>query len=153
MNDYIGHLWMGLAIILFIAEIMTPGGFVLACLGISCLASGFISYLGFGVTIQLLIFSLASLTLFFGIRPFFSKYFLQSAGKIKTNIDALVEKTGMVSERIDPATGKGRVLVGGEDWKGVSISDEVIDVGTKVAVVRVDGAKLVVKKHQMNQGG
>jgi membrane protein implicated in regulation of membrane protease activity len=147
MNDYIGHMWMGLAIVLFIAEIMTPGGFVLACLGISCLASGFISYLGFGVTIQLLIFSITSLTLFFGIRPFFFKYFLQSAGKIKTNIDALVEKTGMVSERIDPATGRGRVLLGGEDWKGVSLSDEVIDAGTKVMVIRVDGVKLVVKEH------
>ena len=122
---------MGLAIVLLIAEIMTPGGFVLACLGISCLASGFISYLGFGVPTQLLIFSLASLALFFGIRPLFSKYFLQSAGKIKTNMDALVEKIGMVSERIDPATGKGRVRVGGEDWKGVSFTDEVIDVGYK----------------------
>jgi len=153
MNNYIGYMWMGLAIILFIAEIVTPGGFVLACLGIGCLASGFISYLGFGVTIQLLIFSIASLTLFFGIRPFFSKYFLQSVSKIKTNIDALVEKTGMVSERIDPATCKGRVLVGGEDWKGVSVSDEVINAGTKVTVVRVDGAKLVVKEHQINKGG
>ncbi len=144
---------MGMAIVLFIAEIMTPGGFVLACLGLSCLASGFVSYLGFGVTIQLLIFSLASLALFFGIRPLFSKYFLQSASKIKTNTDALIEKTGMVSERIDPATGKGRVRVGGEDWKGVSVSDEPIDIGTKVTVVSVDGAKLVVKEYQINQGG
>jgi membrane protein implicated in regulation of membrane protease activity len=146
MNIHIGHFWMGLAIVLFIAEIVTPGGFVLACLGVSCLASGIISYLGFSVTIQILTFSIASLTLFFGIRPLFSKYFLQSASKIKTNIEALVGKTGMVSERIDPVTGKGRVIVGGEDWRGVSVTEEVIEVGEKVTVVRVDGAKLLIKK-------
>lgn len=145
MNNHIAYIWLGLAIILFIAEIMTPGGFVLACLGMSCLASGVFSYLGFSVTIQIVTFSIISMTLFFGIRPFFFKYFMQSTNKIKTNIEALVGRTGMVSERIDPVTSKGRVLLGGEDWKGVSVSDKVIDVGEKVIVVKVDGAKLVIQ--------
>jgi membrane protein implicated in regulation of membrane protease activity len=152
MNNHIVYIWLALAIILFIIEIVTPGGFVLACLGMSCLASGASSYLGFSVTIQIITFSITSLTLFFGIRPLFSKYFIQSANGIKTNVEALVGRTGLVSERIDPATNKGRVLLGGEDWKGVSVSDQVIDVGEKVIVVKVDGAKLVIQHFPAKKG-
>jgi len=152
MTNHIVYIWLALAIILIIVEIVTPGGFVLACIGISCIASGAASYLGFNVTIQIITFSITALTLFFGIRPFFSKYFMQSAHRIKTNVEALVGRTGLVSERIDPATNKGRVLLGGEDWKGLSESDQVIDVGEKVIVVKVDGAKLIVQHFPTNGG-
>ena len=51
----------------------------------------------------------------------------------------------MVSERIDPSKNKGRVIVWGEDWRALSIDETTIEVGQKITVVRVDGAKLLVK--------
>src|SRR2546430_7409684 len=39
--------------------------------------------------------------------------------------------------RSDPGTGRGRVLVEGEDWRGTSLMDTVIEPGTRVMVVRV----------------
>jgi membrane protein implicated in regulation of membrane protease activity len=53
---------------------------------------------------------------------------------------------GIVSERIDPATGKGRVLVEGEDWRAASLMDTALEPGTRVMVVRVEGATLYVDK-------
>jgi membrane protein implicated in regulation of membrane protease activity len=152
MNSYSSYIWIVLGIILLIAELATPGGFVLACLGIGCFVAGLFSYIGFGCTIQILIFLIASVTLFFCIRPIFKKYLTKYSDKVKTNIDALVGKIGMVSERIDPASGKGRVIVGGEDWKGISLTDELIEVGQKVIVVRVDGSKLVIQQYPTHKG-
>jgi len=47
---------------------------------------------------------------------------------------------------IDPATGKGRVLVEGEDWRAASLMDAALERGTRVMVVRVEGATLYVDK-------
>ena len=146
MNFHSGHIWFALGIILIIAEVSTPGGFVLACFGISCLVAGISYYLNFEFIGQLVIFCIFSLILFFSIRNFFKKIFFHSDQIIKTNIDALIGKIGIVSERIDPATMQGRVIVGGDDWKGVSCSDEVIEKNAKVIVVEVKGTNLIVKK-------
>jgi membrane protein implicated in regulation of membrane protease activity len=152
MNSYSIYIWIMLGIILLIAELATPGGFVLACLGISCFVAGLFSYFGFGSTMQILIFSIASLTLFFCIRPLFKKYLIQASDKVKTNIDALEGKIGIVSERIDPPSGKGRVMVGGEDWKGISLADKIIDVGQRIIVIKVDGSKLVIQQYPIHKG-
>lgn len=144
MNLEAWHIWVIVAIVLFIAEIFTPG-FLLACFGVACLAAGLVSFFGLRIEVQIITFSISTIVVFFGIRPFMLKYFYSSAAKIKTNVDALVGKTGIVSERIDPNTNKGRVIVGGEDWKGVSIDETVIEVGEKITVVKVDGTKLLVK--------
>ncbi len=53
---------------------------------------------------------------------------------------------GVVSERIDPSTGRGRVVVEGEDWRGTSLMDTVLEPGTRVMVVRVEGTTLYVDK-------
>jgi len=138
------HLWIIAAIVLFIAEIFTPG-FLLACFGVGCFASGLVSFFEMGFKIQILTFSASTVIVFFGIRPLFLKYFYTSADKIETNIDALIGKTGLVSERIDPSVNKGRVIIGGEDWRGVSIDEMVIEAGEKISIVRIEGTNLTVK--------
>ena len=140
----IWHIWIIAAIALFIAEIFTPG-FVLACFGIACLFSSLVSFLELGVKVQIITFSISTLIVFFGIRPLFLKHFYSSQRKTKTNVDALVDKTGLVSEKIDPAGNKGRVIVGGENWRGISVDETVIEPGKRIVVIGVEGTKLLVK--------
>jgi membrane protein implicated in regulation of membrane protease activity len=144
MNLEIWHIWIIIAMGFFIAEIFTPG-FLLACFGIACLTTGLFSFFELGAKAQIITFSISTLVVFFGIRPFVLKYFYTSTGKLKTNIDALIGKTGLVSERIDPNINKGRVIIGGEDWRGISIDENIIETGEKIKVVRVDGTKLYIK--------
>src|SRR5438093_664423 len=80
------------------------------------------------------------------VRPFLLKHIHSESHGVRTNVDALIGRIGTVSERIDPATGKGRVLVEGEDWRGASLMDTPIDVGDRVMVVRVEGTTLFVDK-------
>lgn len=66
--------------------------------------------------------------------------------ELRTGVDALLGKTGIVTERIEPHTGTGRVKVEGEDWRGASSDGTVIEPGTRVTIIQVDGTTLMVEK-------
>jgi len=56
----------------------------------------------------------------------------------------LIDQIGVVDEKIDPIEHTGRVIVGGDNWKALSLNDEVIEKGEKVQVKKIDGVKLYV---------
>ena len=138
-------IWVVVAVVLFILEIFTPA-FVLACFGIGCLVAGLAAYFSAGVIIQVVTFSLFTVVVFFGIRPFVLKFLFRRKLDIKTNVDALAGKSGFVIEKIAAGENTGRVNVQGEDWRGVSIDDTVIEKGEKIIVKSVEGTKLFVEK-------
>jgi membrane protein implicated in regulation of membrane protease activity len=140
------HLWVIAAIILFIVEIYTPG-FILASIGVACLASAAAALFGGGIYVQLITFSIANLVLFFALRPLFMK-FLQSRNstQVKTNVDALIGRIVTVVETIDNSANSGRVIIGGENWRAKSIDNTVFEAGTSVKIVSVSGATVCVKR-------
>lgn len=71
---------------------------------------------------------------------------------MRTNVDALLEKTGLVTERIDGLAGTGRVKVGGEDWRADAVDDSTIETGSRVRVVRIEGITLKVQPEERNGG-
>jgi len=143
MEDW--HVWVIIGVILLIGEVFTFG-FVLACFGAACFVSALLAFADYGVRMQLAAFSAGTLVLFFAIRPIFMLYMTGPAGRVRTNIDALVGKVGLVCEKIESRPNGGRVQVGGEDWKAVSIDETGIETGRKVVVMRVNGAKLLVRQ-------
>lgn len=141
------HIWVIAAILLFITEIFVVTFFLL-CLGVACIASAIASFYGMGFQMQIVVFCVSGLVVFFGTKPFFRRYVYNSGTKFRTNVDALVGATGMVSKKIDPRRFKGRVIVMGDDWRALSADDSPIEAGEKVVVVKVEGAKLFVKPEQ-----
>src|SRR5262245_38238839 len=114
----IWHLWIIVAIVLFIAEAFISG-LLFACLGAGCLASGGTSYFEFDFAVQAITFSMVTLAAVLSIRmTALLTSLAPSSPGVKTNVDALVGKNGRVSEKINPQTNTGRVIVGGEDWRG-----------------------------------
>lgn len=81
----------------------------------------------------------------FGVRPFFLRHCYRESSAVRTNVDALIGKTGRVIEPIDNRVGSGRVLVGGDDWKAVSVDGVFIDEGTAIEVVKLEGTRLYVR--------
>lgn len=144
MDIAVWHIWIIIAVLLFIVEIFTTG-FLTAVLALGCIAAGIASYFDYGIKIQFLTFSIATLIGFFGIRPFMIKFAHRKSGKIKTNMEALVGKVGKVTEIIDPNKNQGRVMVEGDDWKAETENDEIIDIGERVEVLRVNSTILIVK--------
>jgi membrane protein implicated in regulation of membrane protease activity len=138
-------VWFVAALLLFVAEMIAPG-FWLLSVAVGALAAGLVALVLPGVLAPALTFAAGTLLSLLGIRPFLLRRLHPIGSEIKTNVDALAGKLGIVSERIDPGTGKGRVLVEGEDWRAAALMDVPLEPGTRVMVVRVEGATLYVDK-------
>jgi membrane protein implicated in regulation of membrane protease activity len=139
------QVWLVAALLLFVAEMVAPG-FWLLSVAVGCLVAGIASLIVPGPLVPVVGFAAGTLLSLVGLRPFLLRHLPPRGTEIRTNVDALAGRTGIVSERIDPATGKGRVLVEGEDWRAASLMDAALEPGTRVMVVRVEGATLYVDK-------
>lgn len=147
MSDW--QVWIVLSALLLIAEMFAPG-FWLASVAVGCLAAGIAGLLPIGLIGQILVFTGSSLLSLFGLRPVLVRRFLHSRGtEVRTNVEALVGKSGVVVKRFDPVTRTGRVVVDGEDWRGALLeagSGPPLEPGTRIVVIQVDGSTLVVEK-------
>ena len=139
------QVWLVAALLLFVAEMVAPG-FWLLSVAVGCLAAGLVSVVVPGSIVPALTFAAGTLLSLVGVRPFLLRHLHRAGGGIRTNVDALAGRVGVVSERIDPATGKGRVLVEGEDWRAASLMAAALEPGTRIMVVRGVGATLYVDK-------
>ncbi len=94
------------------------------------------------IALQILIFVLVS-----GLLLIFTKKFvdrLKSPTAIKTNFDALIGQTAVVTEDISNPDGKGAAKLRGIEWSARSADDTKIEQGTYVTVKNIDGVKLIV---------
>jgi len=139
--DIITVLWIILAVVLFVGEILTPS-FFLIWFSIGAAISAIASYLNASFTLQWIIFLVASSILLLTTRKFAEK--ISKPQPVKTNVDAYIGEEGVVIETIDPVKDTGMVRVKKETWR--ADSEERIKKGEKVEVVGVDGVHLVVRK-------
>ncbi len=137
------HYWIILGIILLIAELFTPG-FLLASFGIGAFGAGLFAFWEFELRIQLLAFSIATLIVFFGIRPLYFKYFRRSVEQKETGVNAFIGKHYNVTEAIKNSENTGRVQIGSESWRVRSEDEELTKIGETVRVVGVEGSTLIV---------
>lgn len=150
MEIELWQIWIVAAMVLFIAELFTPGFFT-AGIGMGCLAAGMAHVMGWAIEVQITALVTVTIVVFLTLRPLFLKY-LDSETGITTNTEALIGKQGYVLEKIDLSAHSGRIIVGGEDWKAVSIDDEVIKERARIEVVRIDGTHLIVRQVSEREG-
>jgi membrane protein implicated in regulation of membrane protease activity len=127
---------------------MFTSGFFLACLGVGALAAACVAALGLDYTIQLIAFILASIGVISLLRPVALEHFQRRRENPKLGIEALIGRDAVVVEEINPQTGTGRVKVGGEDWRAIAESRQVIPRDRTVNIERVVGASLYVRERR-----
>ena len=64
----------------------------------------------------------------------------------KTNVDAQIGKTTVVTDKIDNIAETGEVKLGGVSWAARSSGGEIINSGETVVVEKVEGVKLIVRR-------
>jgi membrane protein implicated in regulation of membrane protease activity len=140
-------LWIVLGVALIIAEIFTFG-FVLFCFGIGALAAALVGVLGFGFTLQFLVFAIVSIVLTVTSRTIFAKYFSHDdRNAIKMGMDALPGQIGTVTLASKGALQEAAVKVYGSTWTAFPVDDKTpLIEGEKVEVVRVQGSSIYVQK-------
>lgn len=137
--------WLIAAIVLVIVEICTAA-FGSICFAVGAGFSALVAGLGGSFVWQIIVFAAVSLLTFIFLRPMAIRWLDSKSKDVKTNVDALIGRKGIVSERIDATQHTGRVAVDGDDWKAVSLDDAVIDKGASVEIVNRDSLILTVKR-------
>ena len=135
-------LWLVLLILFISVEAATLGLTTIWFAGGS-LAAIIAALLGTPVFVQVILFLIVSLALLCFTRPVAVKYFNRE--RVRTNVESLVGKQGLVLSEIDNLKEQGQITVGGQEWSARSMENMRISAGTVVEVVSVSGVKLFVK--------
>ena len=98
---------------------------------------------GVGTTIQVVVFVLISIVLFFSLRPICMK--LLNNSKETTNVDSMVGTVHTLISEIKEEK-PGEIKINGVSWRAVSKNNEEFNQGDKVKIVEVQGNKFVVEK-------
>lgn len=148
-SDYTWILWTVLGVILIIAEIFTPG-FVLLWFGIGALVAAFAGLVGVtSLPLQFLIFAIVSTMLTAASRTIFVNYFSRekTGADLKTGVDGMPGKTGIVVSSSRGALNEGAVKVFGSTWTAFPAEGEApLEAGDRVEVQRVQGASIYVRR-------
>ena len=134
-------LWVALAAVFMATELATVA-LVSLWFVIGSLAALAASLLGVAVWLQVLIFALVSGGMLVLLRPFLRRYV--DPYKIRTNVDALIGRNGIVTESIDNLRAHGALKLDGLVWTARSETGAAIPAGSVVVVRAVEGVKLIV---------
>jgi membrane protein implicated in regulation of membrane protease activity len=135
------QIWIIIALILFVLELFTPGFYVMS-IGLGCFLSALASALNLSIVTQLIFLSAGSLLSIFLLRPVLLRF--QGDGK-KSGVEALIGREAIVLESICKAKNRGRIQVGGENWKARSTDGNDIEKGTLVLIKDIKGVTASVK--------
>lgn len=125
-----------------LATIWFAGGALVALIAAMC---------GAGVGIQVASFLVVSLVLLIFTRPFAVRFLNKDT--LKTNVDRVIGMEGVVTEEISNLAGTGKVSLGGNIWTARTENEGgTIPVDAVVAVLRVEGVKLIVKVKEKEGG-
>jgi membrane protein implicated in regulation of membrane protease activity len=135
-------IWAIAAVLLAVGEIFTPGMFFLGPVALAAVAAALVALFGVGVVVQLLVFIAGSIATVALLRPIARRH-LHMPAALRTGTAALEGTKALVLQRVD-ANG-GRVRIGGEEWSARAyMDDQVLEPGTRVEVVKIEGATALV---------
>ena len=134
-------LWLVL-LVGFLAMEATTVNVTTIWFALGALAAMVASMLGAKLGLQVVLFFAVSGLLLALLRPVLRKYFTPKL--TKTNVDAVIGTTGLVTARIDNVQAQGQVKLGAMEWSARSSSGKPLEVGTLITVDRVEGVKVYV---------
>ena len=136
------YSWLGLMVLFLIVEGACPLHLVSVWFAVGSLAALLISLLNAPVWLQIAVFILVSAVAVTALWPLVRKFI--NPRITKTNVDAVIGSTGLVTVAIDNVSAVGQVKLGAMTWTARSESGEPIAEGTLVRVDRIEGVKAFV---------
>ena len=135
-------LWLIVAVLLAIGELLTPGLFFLGPVALAAVGAAITAGIGGGIVLQLIVFIAVSLASLAFLRPIARRH-LHMPALTRTGTAALVGTKAVVIQRVD-ANG-GLVRIGGEEWSARAFFEEQrLEPGARVEVAKIEGATALV---------
>ncbi|GAB4477516.1 MAG: nodulation protein NfeD [Anaerolineae bacterium] len=152
--NWLGMVFVVLAVVLFVLEVTTPTTGVLSAAAVASLVVGAVILFNtpeiapFGrLSIPLLI---AQSLLLGGLFAFFAVMVVRAQRlKVTTGYEGLIGQVGRVTKALDPV---GTVLVWGERWQAEAEERQHVPEDTEVEVTAAHGLRLVVRPHRTGKG-
>ena len=136
-------VWLVAMIVLLVIEGVVPG-LISIWFALGALAALVSALLHAPLWLQIVWFLVVSIAALALTRPLAKKYI--NAKTQPTNADMLIGKECVVRESIDNVLGAGAVSVDGKVWTARTENDDIkVPEGSRAVVVRIEGAKLIVK--------
>ncbi len=139
-------VWLAVMIVLIVIEIITVGLTTIWFAG-GALVAMFVSALGGGMMLQIIVFLIVSFGLLIFTRPFAIKYIKKS--RVKTNYEGIIGKVVRITQDVDNIKETGCAVVNGQEWTVRAADNEnKIAAGSLAKVVNISGVKLIVEKYE-----
>jgi membrane protein implicated in regulation of membrane protease activity len=134
-------VWLIVAAVLGVAELLTTT-LAFGLLAIAALAAAVVGAFHLSFALQLVAFAVAAGAGLGFVRPIAIKHIKQPPA-LRTGVAALVGRSAIVLEEVTEHS--GRVRIDGEEWSSRPYDETlVIPVGTKVDVMQIKGATVLV---------
>ena len=138
-------LWLILAVVFGVGEILTLGFFLAPFAGGAAVAA-VVSAAGAPTAAALAVFLVIAIGLLLALRPL-ARAHRRLPPSIRTGTAALVGEQATVLERIANGEGVGCVRLDGEVWTARAYDDdETFEAGTRVQVIEIRGATALVSE-------
>src|SRR5437763_8550662 len=139
MPDWV--IWAVAAAALAGGEVLTLG-FFLGLLATGAVVAAVAAAAGVSVELQVALFVITSVASIAFIRPIALRH-TKTPARLRSGTAALVGARAVVLERVD--ADRGQVKIGGEVWTARAYSeDDVFEPGTRVDVLKIEGATALV---------
>ena len=135
-------IWLIIAVVFLIVETITVE-MVSIWFTLASIVSMILALCNVHVGWQIGAFAASSILLIIFTRPLVTKYLQKNESK--TNVEALIGNIATVTKDILPDD-RGEVKVKGQYWLAISTDNDEIKENSKVSILAIEGAKLIVKK-------
>ena len=143
MEEYLWIIWLIAAVAFIVIEGVTIE-FISLWFALSSLVSMILALCKVEFGWQLGVFISLSIILIVFTRPIITRHLKRNESK--TNVDSYIGEVATVTKDILPDD-RGEAKLNGQYWLAISSTNEKIEANTKVTVLAVEGAKLIVKKY------
>ena len=142
--EYMWIIWLTVSIFFLIVEWMTVELISIWFTGAGLIAMA-LSLFNLEIGWQLAAFCVVSIILIVFTRPIVARYLKRN--ELRTNVDSLIGEVATVTKEILPDD-RGEVKIRGQYWLAMSSDNNQIELGKKVSILAIEGAKLIVKIYE-----
>lgn len=102
------------------------------------------------IILQCTVFIITSVILLLLTKPLVNK-FTKKDKKVETNAYSIIGKKGIVVQDINTTLGVGQIKISNEVWSAKTENETIIEKGTEIKIIKIDGVKAVVEPIIVNQ--
>ncbi len=136
------YFWFVMILVLSFIELITVS-LVTVWFVASAIVAWILSFFDVPFGVQFAVFVVLGIVLLITTRKQLTSWL--NKNKHKTNLDRVLEMTGVVTKEIKK-NDTGEVKVDGKRW--TAVADHKIEVGATVKILRIEGVKLVVEEEK-----